>query len=1290
MGIGKSTDPKSAIQQVRDAISLDNAEGYNLDQIANNLGFPRPIFGWQRDDDFRAAVRQLAVQPKTPVVALHKLVELILGPDRTKIKTFHTGEGSPAILTGTIAETYAITASTNDQLYIRAQGAPGVTVTLTTGGAVTAATIAADINATDELQVAAEAVDVTGVGTVVQLTATGLVVGVDSVIEIDENLARTAHTTLGLATVAHGHDDIGAGSYLFAIDEPDYISDDEFPQVSRRLVVDEHGPTEETLEYRFLEPQNRIVVLTDTFAYAHSKYLPYEGTELTTAVSEDGTTISVRDTTGFPTLAAAADEFMGILINRGGGTEEYIKVSETSGADWTLATGLQFDHEINESVERAFDADTAPTLASLHAAGALELNLTDSSIFPKADFTVIVERGTDREETFWISENDITGATSGTANTLIIDGTQQATAPSVTAYEHASTSIVEPAQFQLKACSWRIIETRATGEVLLVIARGCLPTPDAFQHAYLHEEIEPVDVAAQTDIDVINITADITAGDRFFRVDIDDLYKLWGGPGTPPGPREQAYENLRTLNRSAIITDGTNSEERMIVGVKESTFLIQQRSNGVLTGYDSGDTYIYVDDINAFTDLPLNFQVRVNRGGANEETVVIDEVDTVNGRLAITGAKFSNEHCTYDDINTPANAGGAPKELIEVDSGQISLITDSAFENNYLVADTPTVGIINTPNFLYDTGATDSFNQGVPTEADNLQDAGWLLEGEGQSPQDGRYWGYYVSEDATDMPRSISTMFSPALALSHPEAINEIPAPTELIGWCTALDGTDFEQGDVASGKSFLVIADARRWPGTGTVAPFPYPIRIDDELYNVENIQANPTSGDIPNPFGELSSTYQLGVIQLETPTRDTHLGLHPTTGRRGTNVILRVEQLLLEEGQYFPATDGAAFLDFGYANQEFFEYTSRTGNVLVVDDLEFQYQHPANKLPFDANIDPEFMNSPGSTEVTVALKDHSFDSDGYDHPIYLPSDPTESLLGISGRIPGMIDLIRAAGIKLRIQIVESPTEVISTAFAAPEEAPVLFSGVSITNHPTDVDGIRLTPVGPEDKAFIWCYDSSDDWKLVEVSTTLDCLLDTTGAGGLQTGDTYSANSGYQIFLIAKALQPVGSQEPALIAADNGTSITPTLPAGYTHYSKVIGFASTDATPDLLDFQQYEQKYYYKLAAGPMVESGYKSDSDSNTDCSAVVPYYCTAFNLDVYANCADATAKDANVKDKQGSLRWQATTLGANDEAQDATNLEILHVHGTAPEVDVFWSAAVTSGDGVIVIVPSFTFLR
>lgn len=77
---------QSAIQETRDQLFLDTADGGRLDIVTSNLGLDRPGFGFE-DDEWRAIAKLVSLQPKQIRNAFLRMLELCLGPQFARIGT---------------------------------------------------------------------------------------------------------------------------------------------------------------------------------------------------------------------------------------------------------------------------------------------------------------------------------------------------------------------------------------------------------------------------------------------------------------------------------------------------------------------------------------------------------------------------------------------------------------------------------------------------------------------------------------------------------------------------------------------------------------------------------------------------------------------------------------------------------------------------------------------------------------------------------------------------------------------------------------------------------------------------------------------------------------------------------------------------------------------------------------------------------------------------------------------------------------------------------------------------
>jgi hypothetical protein len=74
---------QSDIKNARDQLFLDTADGVRLNIVSSNLGMDRPLSG-MADDEWRAAVKAVALQPKLIKNIFHRVLEICVGPQKTR------------------------------------------------------------------------------------------------------------------------------------------------------------------------------------------------------------------------------------------------------------------------------------------------------------------------------------------------------------------------------------------------------------------------------------------------------------------------------------------------------------------------------------------------------------------------------------------------------------------------------------------------------------------------------------------------------------------------------------------------------------------------------------------------------------------------------------------------------------------------------------------------------------------------------------------------------------------------------------------------------------------------------------------------------------------------------------------------------------------------------------------------------------------------------------------------------------------------------------------------------
>lgn len=103
---------QSALAEVRDQLFLDTADGARLDIVTSNLGLDRPLLT-MGDDEWRAAAKAIALQPKLIEWAFRRLIEICIGPQFARIGTLEEAiisgvqeltvlNGAPYVQTGTL------------------------------------------------------------------------------------------------------------------------------------------------------------------------------------------------------------------------------------------------------------------------------------------------------------------------------------------------------------------------------------------------------------------------------------------------------------------------------------------------------------------------------------------------------------------------------------------------------------------------------------------------------------------------------------------------------------------------------------------------------------------------------------------------------------------------------------------------------------------------------------------------------------------------------------------------------------------------------------------------------------------------------------------------------------------------------------------------------------------------------------------------------------------------------------------------------------------------------------
>ena len=1010
---------RSDLQILKDDIFIDTAQTSSLDSVVWNLGMKRPKIGWSNDDLLRAVAKRCGNQALGLRRSLEELCEHVFGPAKTKVGVLVGGEGGPSVIRASNPQNYVIVAGTSDILRISANELAPVSITLTPG-AVTAATVAADINANTSLQVAADTI-VVGGSTYLQLTSSGTVRGSHSIITI-YNTTNSAHTVLGLVLGEHrGSENIASGTSKVVL-SGDYFDGNIFPQIGT-VLLDEGSTIEEEVEYCFNDDEG-VLYFKSPLLYNHERYLPFAGTTLVSDIAANATELGITSGIGYPGAAPFV-----IIINRGFSTEEEIPVETIAGTTLTLALQARFNHLANETIELAYTQTAAPALTTAGAVLDGTLTIDDTSVFPAAEFTAIIAKGTASEETFWIATNNGTTTLTFSAGTL--------------AFNHPIGTSVEAAQVQLIPCKWLISETKATGVVEVLVSEDCAFPNTLRNSSYIHEQVEIPDPPGIPAV-VINTGAfpiyDMNAGRTTIRLPY--------ATGITGVFQDKDYP-WDIANRVFQISDGVNDE---YVEITNLSYM-----GDVLPDIDSQNTYSGYSIGPAFTGIKITNIEQLSPYIGSADALIL--ADAHNPGVTNIPCSLLTAHYNNTDSKLYVKAAGAPGIALQAGESWVWFVLHSTAANLPITFDlaSPTKYAHTTPydvklvqdptthaNFQYDLPAP--LGLIIPPNASNLQDGGMLPDRKAHAPQDVKYPGPYVHNPSSHMPRSYYTTFSALPLVTNPRAWHIIPAPTEVIGYCDDIAGAGAVidgSGIVPLGKQFLILDDVQGWPNTVFVpfpSPFPYDVQLNyGELSRFDGVVTAKTDyatalthpdflaaiTTIPYAPFRLGNTTKPGIIALDT-VLPYNIASRKTDGTPGSRVALYVSQLNLAQATGLPAADSTICLDFGTVVEEWVNYDSRVGTVLQFDTpVIFEYPHPARVAPYyyyaGAVLNYRYTKYPGienmaSTCAVLHGEDSGeFGQDGYDYPWYLNSGKSVLLSGVYG--DSVLDTIRPAGIKIEVK---------------------------------------------------------------------------------------------------------------------------------------------------------------------------------------------------------------------------------------------------------------------------------
>jgi len=1110
---------RSDLEILLDDIFVDTSQKPNMDDVANNLGFHRPKLGFWSDDLFRALVRRLAVRRHSTKECLHKLCELVLGPNETKVGTIITGEGTPATAIATNTEPYTITDSANDVLYGAVSYGLAFNFQITSGVDLTAAEVVNDLNALFEenvIDIRAETISIGGTPSFQLVDSTGIL-GYNSYLAIFD-YPNNCNSVFGFSAQTYrGKRNLGESNKKIKIDEESYSLGDDLPQIARTLVIDEHSSVEESVDYCFYDDSSKnILYLQQEIENEHKKWLNYYGTFLSTdIVIGDTSFVAPQDITDWPT---GSTTYFDAVINRGEYNEESVHVTGKSGNEYLIHDSFVREHQRNETIEILYknescaslifpipetygtssdnlvliidgtsynitltdgpataatiasdidtdvsavahayavsldevsdvptvrvvtlgsltnlsgrgyntyieigngsansifglvegdiyrgDVDVSPVLAVAHQATDIYLHLNDTSRFPKSDFTVIVEKeDREKEETFWISENDIDGSTSGIPNTLVLD------TPSELSYGHKIGVSVLPAQLQLKYCSWDIYETRSTGEIQIVVDESCFSKWEP-QKSYFHEELHE-----QTGTSTITDTVAGTTKDEVL-VPVAD-YSIFWGDGSPQG-----YHDKLRINRVAKLTSSSATEYQTIEGLSRATKLIQAEVVGaghvIHKGYTAATpAYLFVEDASVFSGVGA--YVLISRGNANEEYAQIETIDTYYNIIRVDS--ISDNHLWYSDSDTYVDTYETIEEVYSSGGYHLYLQLANKLTNSFSSGDS--IELFTTPGeMIYEPTEQDITYLPVPASASDLMDGG---SSDFQHPQNCRFPGPFIFEPMMNVATRNQTGLGTFLGSG--EAVPVIPYPAEILGWADSVIPGPYYMEDVppydslGSRVQYIIVDDVDSFPQGDGHGPQNYLVKLSKDAGAEETIVVTKAHLVPGGTFPVLGVKHgkKPGILEVNTivgPITKTHKALDQSTGSRGNNAHLVVEEVLVKNTEGFNPSGGWVAFDYGHPSEEIKEYSSVSGKRIIFNDVTFDYGHPWDIGWCEVEFTEFGGMIPGFNTVTPMSMGQATEGSGYDYPLYLFKNVMEILLlGVDGTGPA--NKLRAAGIKVKV----------------------------------------------------------------------------------------------------------------------------------------------------------------------------------------------------------------------------------------------------------------------------------
>jgi hypothetical protein len=591
------------------------------------------------------------------------------------------------------------------------------------------------------------------------------------------------------------------------------------------------------------------------------------------------------------------------------------------------------------------------------------LYLDDTRGFPAADFTVIVDRGTEQEERIFISANDITT----TPNTLTVSPLNTGS-PSAVSQNHGSSFVVEPAQVLIEGCDWDIIETRATGEYTIAASPLCTPPVSLEDSMFLHAAIDltKILVPAVPPIAATYKAVQLTAIATLGTTEIEVL--LQEGVAPPPfNSYQSCLENPGDIGgilcRSIKIDPGgANEEEAFALGQKYYTTVTQDYTFSPNLPAHLIATRLYVENADIFTDLtPVNIIVsRLNRYNPDSQqspvlNILSTGTDATYGPFLTLGVPLTVNHYIGD-----------PVELL------FPIVQLSHPLNNTHPITTPIrlLYIEDNPNYIPRYRWDDPYSPPTITYTDlpkatliagtNLVDA-WLqsylpvnnfvaLPGFPTQPKKSVFPGSYVysvpsklstGPVAEDEVSSYVTMLGSAPDAGDFTAFYKIPITQQIIG-SKAGAGSIILGQDITNATTEILIADASQYPDT---IQNPFSISLDRNDTNEEIINCvgiyTPAPGDYAvGDFPLVTAQYpnaQAIIVDATEIINFTHFSKTFSVGASPQSQTypiatsdLIIKKLVLSAATPNLGTQGGIYIDYGFThNSKTYYPVAITGRV-------------------------------------------------------------------------------------------------------------------------------------------------------------------------------------------------------------------------------------------------------------------------------------------------------------------------------------------------------------------------